>query len=63
LRTTDGGEHWVTVASPVTADIGGVHASDALHAVIWVAPEPGAANVKMYQTSDGGLTCTVAPSK
>ena len=63
LRTTDSGEHWVPLSSPVAADIGGIRATDAFHVVIWVAPDPGVANVKMYQTSDGGVTWSLAPSK
>jgi hypothetical protein len=51
LLTTDGGAHWKVVPSPLTEDLGGVHASDALHATIW-----NARGTKSFETSDGGLT-------
>jgi len=51
LRTTDGGKHWQTLASPIAADIGGIYATDALHASIWDVP-----NRQSYETSDGGAT-------
>ena len=51
LLTTDGGKHWKQVASPISDDLGGVHALDAQHASIWDAPRR-----KSFETSDGGLT-------
>ena len=57
LLTTDGGAHWKVIPSPLAEDLGGVRASDALHATIW-----NARNTKSFQTSDGGLTWTPVPS-
>jgi photosystem II stability/assembly factor-like uncharacterized protein len=51
LLTTDGGAHWKTVTPPISEDLGGIRASDALHASIW-----NAKNTKTFETSDGGLT-------
>lgn len=51
VRTTDGGKHWQLVTTPISADLGGVHASDAKHASIWDLP-----NRLSYETSDGGVT-------
>ena len=51
LLTTDGGKHWQRITVPLTADLGGVHASDARHASI-----RDASNRKSYETSDGGKT-------
>lgn len=51
LLTTDGGKHWKQVASPISDDLGGVHALDAQRASIWDAPHG-----KTFATSDGGLT-------
>jgi len=51
VLTTDRGGHWTAITAPVIGDIGGVHASDAMHASIW-----DAANRKSYETSDGGAT-------
>jgi hypothetical protein len=51
LLTTDGGEHWKIVSSPISEDLGGIRATDALHATIW-----NAKNTKTLETSDGGLT-------
>jgi hypothetical protein len=57
LLTTDGGAHWKLVPSPLAEDLGGVLASDALHATVW-----NARRTKSFQTSDGGLTWTPVPS-
>jgi len=57
LLTTDGGAHWKSIHSPLTEDLGGVRATDALHAAIW-----NARATKSLQTSDGGLTWTSVPS-
>lgn len=51
LLTTDAGAHWVTIHSPLEEDLGGVRATDALHATIW-----NLANTKTLETSDGGIT-------
>ncbi|HKW65608.1 MAG TPA: YCF48-related protein [Candidatus Acidoferrum sp.] len=52
LLTTDAGSHWTVVHSPLDQeDLGGVRASDALHATIW-----NLANTKILETSDGGVT-------
>ena len=51
LLTTDAGAHWATIHSPLAEDLGGIHATDALHASIW-----NLANSKVFETSDGGLT-------
>lgn len=51
LLTTDRGAHWSKVASPITGDLGGVHASDKKHASIW-----DAANRVAFETADGGAT-------
>ena len=57
LLTTDGGAHWKVVQSPLAEDLGGIRASDALHATIW-----NARSTKSFQTSDGGLTWFPIPS-
>jgi len=57
VLTTDGGAHWKIIHSPLTEDLGGVRATDALHAAIW-----NARATKSLQTSDGGLTWTSVPS-
>jgi hypothetical protein len=51
LLTTDRGGHWTMISTPITGDLGGVHAADAQHASIW-----DAANQISYETSDGGAT-------
>ena len=51
LLTTDGGKHWKQIASPIAGDLGGIHATDALHASIWDVP-----NRHSYETADGGMT-------
>ena len=63
LRTTDGGAHWNQLDSPVTVDLGGVRATDATHAIIWLLPENETNHVKTFQTDDGGVTWRPAPSK
>jgi hypothetical protein len=57
LLTTDGGAHWKLIHSPLSEDLGGVRATDALHATIW-----NARNTRSLETSDGGLTWTPVPS-
>ena len=51
LLTTDAGAHWATIRSPLPEDLGGVRATDALHATIW-----NLANTKILETSDAGVT-------
>jgi Carboxypeptidase regulatory-like domain len=58
LRTIDGGKHWTLIETPLKADLGGVHAVDALHANIW-----NVANNKSFQTADGGVTWTPAANE
>ncbi len=57
LLTTDGGAHWTPISSPLSEDLGGIRATDALHATIW-----NARNTKGFETSDGGLTWKAVPS-
>ncbi len=57
LLTTDGGAHWRLISSPVSEDLGGIRAADALHATIW-----NARNTKSFETSDGGLTWKRVPN-
>jgi len=57
LLTTDGGAHWQLTHSPLSEDLGGVRASDALHATIW-----NARNTKSFETNDGGLTWKPVPN-
>jgi hypothetical protein len=51
LLTTDGGAHWKLLSSPMKDELGGVQASDALHARVW-----NSRNTKSFETSDGGVT-------
>jgi hypothetical protein len=60
LRTIDGGTHWTKLDSPVTNDLAGVRATDAMHAVIWSVPDPQTGLIKIYRTSDGGMTWSPA---
>lgn len=53
LRTTDGGKNWEKLISPIDGDLGGVNASDALHATV-----SDAANKTSFATVDGGMTWT-----
>lgn len=57
LLSTDGGAHWKVVPSPLAEDLGGVRATDALHAIIW-----NARGTKSFETSDGGLTWKPVPN-
>jgi hypothetical protein len=57
LLTIDGGAHWKVVPSPLTEDLGGIRAFDALHVIIW-----NARGTKSFVTSDGGLTWKTAPN-
>jgi len=58
LLTTDAGAHWVPIHSPLNEDLGGVHATDGLHAII-----RNLANTKFLETSDGGSTWKPATSQ
>jgi photosystem II stability/assembly factor-like uncharacterized protein len=51
LLTTDGGAHWKLLSSPLKEDLGGVRATDALHAIVW-----NSRGTKYFMTSDGGFT-------
>jgi hypothetical protein len=51
LLTTDAGSHWAIAHSPLDEDLGGVRATDSLHAVIWTV-----GNLKFFETKDGGKT-------
>jgi hypothetical protein len=51
LLTTDGGAHWKLISFPLLDDLGGVRATDALHATIW-----NVLNTKCFETTDGGHT-------
>ncbi|HEV2195859.1 MAG TPA: hypothetical protein VGR55_09760 [Candidatus Acidoferrum sp.] len=58
LLTSDAGVHWATLHAPLDEDLGGVRATDALHATIW-----NLANTKVFETSDGGITWKSAASQ
>ena len=51
LLTADGGAHWKLISFPLLDDLGGVRATDALHAIIW-----NLLNTKSFETTDGGHT-------
>jgi hypothetical protein len=51
VLTTDGGANWKVIKSPLTEDLGGVRATDVLHATIW-----NARSTKWLATTDGGVT-------
>jgi photosystem II stability/assembly factor-like uncharacterized protein len=53
--TTDAGSHWAILHSPLDEDLGGVRATDALHATIW-----SSFNTKILETADGGVTWKLA---
>lgn len=57
LLTTDGGAHWTVISSPLSENLGGIRATDALHATIW-----NARNTRSFETSDAGLTWKPLPS-
>jgi hypothetical protein len=57
LLTTDGGDHWKAVIPPLAEDLGGVLATDALHATIW-----NLRNTKSFETADGGVTWKPVPA-
>jgi hypothetical protein len=50
LLTTDAGTHWKLLSAPMPDDLGGVLASDALHARVW-----NSLNTRSFETSDGGV--------
>jgi photosystem II stability/assembly factor-like uncharacterized protein len=58
LLTTDGGSHWAIIESPLAENLGGVRATDALHATIW-----NLGNTRIFETSDGGLNWKPAPAQ
>jgi hypothetical protein len=53
LVSVDGGKRWNPVTSPIAGDLGGIRATDALHASIWDAPHHVS-----FETSDGGASWT-----
>jgi hypothetical protein len=57
LRTADGGAHWKVIPAPLTEDLAGIRATDALHVTIW-----NARGTKSFETSDGGLTWKPVPN-
>jgi hypothetical protein len=57
LLTADAGSHWTTIHSPLDEDLGGVRATDALHATVWNAPR-----TKIFETFDGGATWKLVAS-
>ncbi|HYL84435.1 MAG TPA: hypothetical protein VE263_09380 [Candidatus Angelobacter sp.] len=57
LLTTDGGAHWSLLHSPISEDLGGIRAVDALRATIW-----NLHNTKSFVTTDGGATWKPVPA-
>jgi photosystem II stability/assembly factor-like uncharacterized protein len=51
LLTTDRGNHWKRLSSPIKEDIAGVYAQDGKHASIWTA-----SHKQSFETNDGGAT-------
>jgi hypothetical protein len=51
LRTTDGGNHWEKIRSPIVSDVAEITATDAKHAVIRAS-----GSLMSYETTDGGAT-------
>jgi photosystem II stability/assembly factor-like uncharacterized protein len=62
LRTTDGGSHWSKLDSPITNNLTGVRATDAMHAWIWFVSDQQTGVIKTYQTADGGRTWFSTPT-
>jgi hypothetical protein len=58
LLTTDVGKHWKRIPSPITEDLGGIHAADAAHATVWDAK-----NRKSFETQDGGAHWALAANE
>lgn len=58
LLTADSGAHWSVIYSPLDEDLGGVRASDALHATVW-----NLRGTKTFETTDGGTTWKPAASQ
>jgi hypothetical protein len=58
LLTSDAGSHWALLRSPLEEDLGGVRATDALHATVW-----NLVNTKVFETADGGVTWRPATSQ
>lgn len=58
LQTVDGGAHWSKLVSPLSTDLGGIHAADAQHATVW-----DVAKRNSFATADGGVTWTRVPNE
>ena len=58
LLTVDAGWHWAILHSPLDEDLGGVRATDALHAIVW-----SFGNTKIFETMDGGTTWKPVPAQ
>jgi hypothetical protein len=53
LKTADGGSHWSKVVWPITGEISGIYATDAMHAVVY----DGTVGIPVrFATNDGGAT-------
>jgi hypothetical protein len=63
LRTTDGGTHWIKLDSPVPNALTGIRATDATQAWISFVRDSGTGLIKIYKTTDGGLTWSAVPSQ
>jgi hypothetical protein len=57
LLTVDGGSQWKLLRPPLSEDLGGIRATDALHATVW-----NLRRTKSFVTSDGGATWQPVPT-
>ena len=57
LLTVDGGAHWKILPSPLAEDLGGIRATDALHATVW-----NVLRTKSFETTDEGVTWRPVPA-
>jgi len=58
LFTNDAGAHWKSLAAPLKEELGGVRATDSLHATIW-----DLRNTRFFSTTDGGQTWAPAAAQ